>query len=300
MTPRVNGPPREIAHRHVSDRYENLRQMRDGPARPPLVLIHAMGGRLSGSYVPLVSRLAGERPVYLVLYPRFGDRAPALTSVEDMAEHYVDILEVLGPGPLHLCGWSLGGAIAYQMAQVRERRGKPAGFLALIDSWIGLHRQRDQPRPAEAQKIASYLFWSYVMKLTGGAIAGAADPAHGFWQLDDSQKLDQVETAALAAAPDLFPQRGSRAFLDAFTMFANLWNAGENYKPRRGTLPFVYFASSVADPDVVRFWLDLNDKARCVESKGNHDTMMDIAYAAGMAKVMSLEMRHHDDPTDDV
>ena len=36
-------------------------------------------------------------------------------------------------GPYHLCGWSMGGIVAYEMAQQLNKSGETVGILALLD-----------------------------------------------------------------------------------------------------------------------------------------------------------------------
>jgi thioesterase domain-containing protein len=42
---------------------------------------------------------------------------------------------VQASGPYHLAGWSLGGVVAYEMAQQLRRAGEEVDFLGLIDSY---------------------------------------------------------------------------------------------------------------------------------------------------------------------
>ncbi|WP_293068776.1 MULTISPECIES: thioesterase domain-containing protein [unclassified Moorena] len=59
-----------------------------------------------------------------------------LTSVEEMASHYIEAIKPIQPqGPLHLIGWSMGGVIAYEMAQQLQAKNTPVALLTLIDSY---------------------------------------------------------------------------------------------------------------------------------------------------------------------
>jgi thioesterase domain-containing protein len=52
-----------------------------------------------------------------------------------MATHYIEALRgVQREGPYLLCGWSLGGVVAFEMAQQLRRQGNAVALLALIDS----------------------------------------------------------------------------------------------------------------------------------------------------------------------
>jgi surfactin synthase thioesterase subunit len=61
------------------------------------------------------------------------DQAPH-RSIEDMASHYLEALQTVQSEPPYLLGgWSLGGLIAFEMAQQLRKAGDEVGLLALID-----------------------------------------------------------------------------------------------------------------------------------------------------------------------
>jgi len=100
----------------------------------PLFLIHPVGGDVL-CYVPLARALGAERPVYglqsIILSE--GLHAPDLKG---MAQSYIALMREIQPeGPYQLAGWSLGGVIAYEMAQQLRASGLEVRLLALIDSY---------------------------------------------------------------------------------------------------------------------------------------------------------------------
>lgn len=53
-----------------------------------------------------------------------------------MASCYIEGLQTIQPvGPYYLGGWSLGGIIAWEMAQQLSAAGEEVALLALIDSY---------------------------------------------------------------------------------------------------------------------------------------------------------------------
>lgn len=51
-----------------------------------------------------------------------------------MASHYIEAIHTVQPmGPYHLCGWSMGGIVAYEMAKQLKSRGQEVGLIALLD-----------------------------------------------------------------------------------------------------------------------------------------------------------------------
>ena len=100
----------------------------------PLFCVHPAGGTVF-CYRPLAERLAGSRPVYgLQAVGIDGTRAPH-TSLEAMAAEYLVALRAARPhGPYALCGWSLGGNIAFEMARQLREQDAEVALVALFDA----------------------------------------------------------------------------------------------------------------------------------------------------------------------
>ncbi|MCV3211986.1 amino acid adenylation domain-containing protein [Plectonema radiosum NIES-515] len=99
----------------------------------PLFLIHPAGGSIFG-YLNLTQNLGYYRPVY-GLEASGSDRGQEPHShIEEMAAHYIKAIQIIQPeDPYLLAGWSMGGAIAFEMAQQLQDQGKRISLLALID-----------------------------------------------------------------------------------------------------------------------------------------------------------------------
>jgi amino acid adenylation domain-containing protein len=103
-------------------------------ARPPLFCVHAAGG-LAASYAQLARELGPEQPLYAFQSAGFEERRLLDVRIEDMAAEYIADLRKLRPtGPYQLAGWSLGGLIAYEMAQQLSSAGESVSMLALLDT----------------------------------------------------------------------------------------------------------------------------------------------------------------------
>jgi len=125
----------------------------------PIVLIHGFtnfGLSWSPQLSPLVH--AGYRVVLPDLHGHGASQpATARCTVEDLATDMVALLDHLGAGPAVLCGLSLGGMVAQQMAI--DRPDRVAGIIvansrssfsapehaAIVDNWIALLRQHNGP-----------------------------------------------------------------------------------------------------------------------------------------------------------
>ncbi len=103
----------------------------EGGLGTPLVLIHGLGAS-SRWWFPLFPELSSANLRLLAPdLPGFGRSAGPIQTIPDAAKAVVDLVEHLGVANFSLCGHSMGGAIAAQIAadyRARVRR------LILIDS----------------------------------------------------------------------------------------------------------------------------------------------------------------------
>lgn len=102
---------------------------------PPLFLTPPASGS-PACYVALSNALAGNRAIYGFEAAGLVAGSP-VDSVVDQACRYVVALNALYPqGPCYLAGWSLGGAVAFEMACLLRDAGREVAFLGLIDAGL--------------------------------------------------------------------------------------------------------------------------------------------------------------------
>lgn len=121
-------------HTASAPRSHQLVGMRTTGARPPLFCIHPYGGHTT-NYVELTRLLGNDQPVYGIQAAGLQGEATPLRRIEEMASAYIDLMKSVRPhGPYRLVGHSMGGCIAYEMAQQLTQRGESVELLALLDS----------------------------------------------------------------------------------------------------------------------------------------------------------------------
>jgi amino acid adenylation domain-containing protein len=105
----------------------------EGDGRP-FFCVHAVGGNVL-AYRELALELGTNRPFYGLQSPGLdGSRHPG--SIEEMATLYIEAIREIQPqGPYNIGGWSMGGVVAYEMAQQLQRSGEKAALVALIESY---------------------------------------------------------------------------------------------------------------------------------------------------------------------
>ncbi|WJO19941.1 non-ribosomal peptide synthetase [Pseudomonas soli] len=104
--------------------------------RPALFCLPPGGGG-AYAYYPLASRLADERPVYGLVNRCYAEPGWVDESWAAMVGYYVEqIRRTQASGPYHLLGWSMGGALALEVAYSLEQAGQQVGFVGLVDTQL--------------------------------------------------------------------------------------------------------------------------------------------------------------------
>jgi thioesterase domain-containing protein/acyl carrier protein len=113
-----------------------LVELQSSGSRPPLFFVHPGGGGVL-CYFDLARHLGPDQPVYGLQLPGYYGERSLYTRIEDLAAHYVEAIRAAQPeGPYFLGGWSLGGIIAYEMAQQLTAQGQSVGQVLIFDSGI--------------------------------------------------------------------------------------------------------------------------------------------------------------------
>ncbi len=112
---------------------------------PPFFCIHPVGGNVL-CYVDLARHLGQERPFYGLQATGLQGENEPLRRIEDMAAHYIAAIQTIQPqGPYYLGGWSLGGIVAFEMAQQLYQHGEEVALLTLIDSYLpNIHHESEE------------------------------------------------------------------------------------------------------------------------------------------------------------
>jgi thioesterase domain-containing protein len=108
--------------------------MRAGGDGPTLFCVHPLIG-LSWCYLALLPSVDARYPMYGLQARGVGRAEPLPVTMLQMAQDYADQIRKVQPaGPYQLLGWSLGGNVAFAVAEELERRGEQVGLLVILDS----------------------------------------------------------------------------------------------------------------------------------------------------------------------
>ncbi len=127
-----------------SETPSSLVPLQPSGSKRPLFLVHPAGGHVF-PFIGLARCLGLDQPCYGLQARGVEEGQEPHTRIEDMAACYIEaIRSVQSEGPYLLGGWSMGGEIAFEMAQQLHARGQSVALLALLDARI----------PSTAENIA--------------------------------------------------------------------------------------------------------------------------------------------------
>ena len=105
----------------------------------PAFLLAGLGGQVL-TFRPLAQRLAPKCHLTGVLYPVHAGGSSHCTSISDLAKDMAAPLQDYHD-PIILIGYSIGGAVAYQIAQERHKHGLATAVI-LIDTRLNALRRK--------------------------------------------------------------------------------------------------------------------------------------------------------------
>jgi amino acid adenylation domain-containing protein len=274
--------------------WKSLVPIQEGGSKPPLFLVHGMGGNVVG-YGNLVRLLGPEQPCYAFQARGLdGTEAPA-TTVEEMAESYIAELCAAWPrGPYALCGLSFGGTVAFEMARQLEAAGKSVAVVALLDScptyaeW-NLSENRLRHRTSHTLSVLAY----HARSLRSGSPSDIMRYLRGVTR----RQVAKVRSAIWRQRLRLRPVReGEKLTLDL--VLRNVEEAARmayrDYLPRPYPGRVTLFRAEVRggdEEDLAVGWRRIAlGGVDVVDVPGSHHTMMSSAHVSQLAELLRAHL----------
>jgi len=108
----------------------------------PFFLCHPISGMIY-CFNDLTSHWDFPIPLYAIQDPSIAIGRLQFDSIMSMAKAYLSAIKKIQPhGPYYLIGYSLGGNVMYEVAQLLKAQNEPIGLLAMIDSWCKFSAQQ--------------------------------------------------------------------------------------------------------------------------------------------------------------
>lgn len=134
QTPTIESLARRFTDEKWAPAWSSLVPLQPQGAKPPVFFVHGWGGDVY-DFLNLAKLLPPDQPSYGIQAVGLDGKSTRHVTVEDMATHYVkEILSFQPEGAVYLAGYSMGGSIAYEIAQQLHRRGRKVAMLGILDS----------------------------------------------------------------------------------------------------------------------------------------------------------------------
>jgi oxalate---CoA ligase len=267
-----------------------------GGSRPPLFCLHGASGFVIDYYC-LARQLGPDQPVYGLQAPWIDGSPPSRVLFEEIAAQYVREIRACTPqGPYLLCGYSVAGLLAWEVAQQLRVLEQRVGMLALLDT----HVYNNPARPPDRLSTLEYVFRRVEFHLDAlralspqDRLAYVPRRLAARWHRGTGGR---VPVASEARQPDVWPP-----------LWQMVLSAGRAYRPRPYPGPLAVFLVQQRDEDLDG---DRRRPGRLAAGRmeihrvpGNHATFLKEPHVRVLAKKLrscldrAIEsVRHGDSP----
>jgi thioesterase domain-containing protein len=245
-----------------------------GGSKPPFFCVHGYN-----AYLHIARGLGPDRPFY-GLGQHFTGRRVRRTRVEEQAKNHLKEIYAIQPrGPYYLAGHSLGGLIAFEMAQLLQNDGHEIAFLGLIDTVFP-----KKPKSVSGRFRHGVLnYWHALCGLSAtGKIHRTAQALQRFvrWQL----KVVQIYSYHMI--DKTLPPELLTFYVDEILFRHKYLKDQGRYQPKPYNGRVHYFRAAQSLNDVEK-WKSVTDRELVVhEIPGTHLTMIEDTGAVELARTL--------------
>ena len=255
-------------------------------AKQAFFCIHPVGGNVF-CYAALSRHLGTDQPFYALQAPGLDEDTEPYVNVVEMATHYKEAIQEVQPaGPYLLGGWSMGGIVAFEIAQQLRKEREEVALLALLDSAVP-----SSPVHTHPSDDVDFLMW-FAKDLGGGTGKRMALTREDLQNLQlDEQIASVLEQAGEASI--LAPEMDISYLHRLIHVFKAHALALLSYTPYPYPYPAVLLATeeTLAEHacDHSLGWGEFIGSSLDVHFiPGNHYTMMTESYVQQLAKSLSM------------
>jgi amino acid adenylation domain-containing protein len=247
----------------------------------PFFCVHAIGGQVF-SYAELSQKLGLEQPFYGLQSPPANFFAEPGVSIEQLATLYNrEIRSVQPVGPYLLGGWSMGGLLAWEMAQQLKKEGESTSLLVLVDTIPPPSYLEAEDKADEVSILARFAL--DMSRLIGRDPRSLAEQFSQAAEPDQWQMVEETLTSYGVLTPKT-AHAEMTALLDIFT---RNFLAMNNYSLRSSKQPVVYVRAFETPERFSRLWTRWADEGIQFHSvPGDHFTMLKQPNVSIMAEIL--------------
>ncbi|WP_189372009.1 thioesterase domain-containing protein, partial [Tateyamaria omphalii] len=224
---------------------------------PPLYCIHSISGGANFYNKFDVKHLPNDGPIemYGVSAMDFYDAHDFPENLEALATWYADDINQSAPdAPLLLCGYSMGGNIAFEMARQLSEVGREIALVVLIDSPFKTPFDVGEP-------VFDRIIWTTFINICLGRIPSWIEAKDArFFRVSDDEKIETILNDIKRSDKSNFPQSFTFEDLRAYhAFFLKLNELRAMYRPQPYDGNVVFLSASQSEnTDTIRGWSNVS------------------------------------------
>ncbi|MFJ4693897.1 amino acid adenylation domain-containing protein [Streptomyces sp. NPDC088766] len=295
-TPTPAGLAARLRDGGASAAFDPVVPIRPRGTRPPLFLVHPMGGNVL-CYMAFARHLPDGQPLHALQAAGADPGTTPLPSVEDLADSYLTALRTVQPhGPYTIGGWSFGGLVAFEIARRLRAAGQQVARLLVLDT-IALGQGPCAPYDDEA--LLGWFFQELLWPRDG-----AASPARIIPDGLGSPEETFAFMARIASERGILPTGSAGAVIRRlFGVYRANWQATLAYRPPRENQDLTLIRATEPLPAVLSAmhrtagslhqdpgngWSAMTSgRIDIVRVPGDHLTIMEEPYVAHVAATVA-------------
>lgn len=251
-------------------------------SRLPLFMVHPPGG-IVVCYRELAKLLGDQYPLYGIRSHGLHGHETLPESLVAMAAEYVSALRTVQPnGPYTLGGWSLGGLIAYEMAQQLLDSGQKVQRIVLLDTTIPEGASELVPA---AEQVNVGL--EYGIELTLDQLGELAPEEQLPFLLEHAQKLGVLDESSP-------PEVIAKALEDLQSLFHHHVSVASKYQLLPTVAPISLFRPTEVPFELQvtqdRGWKYLSPQVEVLFVPGHHHSMVQPPHVEVLARKLTTQL----------
>jgi thioesterase domain-containing protein/acyl carrier protein len=270
------------------EQWSILVPLQTGGTQPPLFCIHPSGGTVF-CYTDLARSIGQDFPFYGLQTPDLDGKGRSFHTIQDIVEHYASAIQtVQAHGPYHLSGWSLGGVVAFAIAEYLQTQGEDITLVAIFDSIAPISIQQQGAEITDEYVDNDQALVNDLLELFAWDI-----PKADLFILPPKDQLQCL----LEQAKKMFvvPEDTTLAqFRRLARLHRTNMHAISNYHPQKSTLPIALFRAQdtmshthlpVHAQAETLGWEALTNTIEVITVPGSHGTMLNEPYVQELARL---------------
>ncbi len=217
-------------------------QIQTGKHRCGLFCLHSVTG-LASLYRHIAPGLGADYSIFGINAVDSDLKRPPIAGLNAMARYYADQIQLVQDrGPYFICGLSMGGLIALEVARILGEREEQVDLLAMLDTRLP---NRDLgTMPDELDKQPAWAWLNFIAIRISNDIVKQYENDRVFWRMSLREKCEHLSADALRYNPGLFGGNATSEVIGKrFSSFVALLKSHQRYQPGEYHGKIVYFVA---------------------------------------------------------